>query len=109
MRKYITITRGRKPTTAPTPPMMPSARRAVSSGLASARLSATKPWNVSIQATRVSAIYGPTQTWEIWNTRNMMPAKMGMPKNLLVRTASMASPVPFSRVRTFRVSTWDTS
>ena len=41
MRKYITMTRGRKPTTAPTPPIIPSTRRAETIGEAPDILSPT--------------------------------------------------------------------
>ncbi len=60
IRKYITITSGRKPTTAPTPPITPSTRRAYASGFASAILSPTQPWKVSIQPTNISATHVPT-------------------------------------------------
>ena len=53
--KYITITRGRKPTTAPTPPTIPSATSACMKGDAPESLSATKPWKDSIQPVRISA------------------------------------------------------
>ena len=48
---------------------------------------------------------GPTQAWEIWNTRNMTTAKMGMPSQRLVRMLSILSWEFFWRVRTLRVST----
>ena len=60
MRKYITITSGRNPTTAPTPPIIPSTRRALRSGFASASLSPAHPWKVSIQPTSISASHVPT-------------------------------------------------
>ena len=65
MRKYITITRGRKPTTAPTPPMIPSTNSAYKRGLASAILSPTNPWKSSIQPARSSDSHVPTVVCEI--------------------------------------------
>ena len=62
IRKYITITSGRKPTTATTPPITPSTRIAESSGLASSRSPPTHPWNFSSHPTRKSAIGVPTHT-----------------------------------------------
>ena len=43
--------------------------------------------------------------WEMWNTRNMIAAKMGMPAIGWVRTASILSWKFLSLVRTLRVST----
>ena len=60
IRKYITMTSGRKPTTAPTPPMIPSTKSACVNGLAFATSSPTHAWNVSIQPTSQSAIHVPT-------------------------------------------------
>ena len=60
IRKYITITSGRKPTTAPTPPMIPSTRIAYNSGFAFSINPPTQPWNVSIQPTSQSAIQVPS-------------------------------------------------
>ena len=90
----MTITSGRKPTTAPTPPMIPSTSRADNNGLAFASISPAHAWKVSIHATSVSAISGPTQTCEISNTRYITAAKIGIPSSLLVSTASILSPVP---------------
>ena len=105
MRKYITMTRGKKPITAITPPMMPSTRSAESSGEAPSIRPPTHPWKVSSQATSASAMYGPTHTWEIWNTSHMTAAKMGIPSHLFVRIASILSLMFFSLVRTLRTST----
>ena len=65
IRKYITITSGRKPTTAPTPPMIPSTRSAYNNGLAFSIIPPTQPWNVSIQATSQSAIHVPNVVWDM--------------------------------------------
>ncbi len=43
IRKYITITSGRKPTTAPTPPITPSTRSDCKNGLAFSTSPATQP------------------------------------------------------------------
>ncbi len=55
MRKYITITNGRKPTTAPTPPIIPSTSRAYKKGFAFSSNPPTHSWNVSIHPVRISA------------------------------------------------------
>ena len=87
------MTRGRKPTTALTPPMMPSVSRDARKMLTllfSSR-TATHSLKESMRVTRPgitrplsnsypSAIQGPTHAWEIWNTRNMTAAKMPRPK-----------------------------
>ena len=65
IRKYITITRGRKPTTAPTPPMIPSTRSAYRSGFAFSISPPTHPWKVSIHATSQSAIHVPSVVWDM--------------------------------------------
>ena len=59
MRKYIIITRGRKPTTAPTPPIMPSTSNAERMGLAPESISPAQAWKDSIQPTRRSATITP--------------------------------------------------
>ena len=104
MRKYITITRGRNPTTALTPPIIPSVRSALKNSFASAfsKAEATHSLNISIRVTRPgivkpfsnsmpSAIHAPSQAWLIWNTRNITTAKMGIPSHLLVSTSSTLS------------------
>ena len=65
IRKYITITSGRKPTTAPTPPIIPSTRSDCKNGFAFSTKPATHSWNVSIQPTSQSAIHVPTVVCEI--------------------------------------------
>ena len=61
IRKYITITSGKNPTTAPTPPTIPSASNACKKALAPAasREVATHSWNISMYPTSQSAISGP--------------------------------------------------
>ena len=65
IRKYMTITSGRKPTTAPTPPMMPSMKSACRNGLAPSAKPAAQLWNTSIHPTNQSAIHVPTVDWDI--------------------------------------------
>ena len=119
MRKYITITRGRNPTTAPTPPMIPSTIIEERSGFAFSRSPPAHSPNISIRVTRPgtvlpflnsypSAIHAPSHDWEIWNTRNITTAKIGIPSHLLVRTSSILSPMFLSLLRTFLVSTFFT-
>ena len=119
MRKYITITRGRKPTTADTPPIIPSVRSDARKGFASTRRPATHSLNMSIRVTRPgiakpfsnsipSAIQAPSQDWEIWNTRNIITAKIGIPSHLSVRISSSLSCLPKSLVKDFLTSTSDT-
>ena len=55
----------RKPTTAPTPPMIPSIRSAYRNGLASPSCSPAHSLNVSIQPASISAIHVPTVVWLI--------------------------------------------
>ena len=101
-RKYITITRGRKPTTAPTPPIMPSTIIVTSKGFAPSIRPPTHSPNHSISVTSPgitvpflsstpSAIQAPSQDCEIWNTRNITTAKIGIPSHLLVSTSSSLS------------------
>ena len=105
IRKYITITSGRKPTTAPTPPTIPSARIACSSGDPPSSSPDTYPWNVSIQPTSQSAIHGPTLDWETQNTAHITTANITIPTNLFVITASILSCLFLSFVCTSRCST----
>ena len=106
MRKYITITRGRKPTTAPTPPMIPSTIIDLSRGAAFAISPSTHAPSHSMRVTspgitssfsfpslkvKPSAIQAPSQDWDIWNTRNITTAKIGRPAHLFVRMASISS------------------
>ena len=65
MRKYITITSGRKPTTAPTPPMIPSTKIACKIGDAFSTFPATHPWNTSIHPARISDSHVPNVDCEI--------------------------------------------
>ena len=105
IKKYITITSGRNPTTATTPPITPSTSKADKSGFASSKNPPTQPWKVSNQPTSKSAIGVPTQTCEIWKTRNITTAKIGIPSHLFVKTASILSPMFLSFVRILRLST----
>ena len=118
MRKYITMTRGRKPTTALTPPMMPSVSSAARKGSASAFASrpAAQSLKASIRVTRPgmvvpfsnskpSAIQGPSQAWLIWNTRNITAAKISSPTTGRVSSASTLSWTFSTLVRIFRFST----
>ena len=65
IKKYITITRGKNPTTATTPPITPSTKSADNKGFASTKNPPTQLWNISNQPTSKSAIGVPTQTCEI--------------------------------------------
>ena len=105
IRKYITITRGRNPTTAPTPPTIPSARSAERIAGLFSSCPATHPWNVSIQPTSQSAIRGPSHVWEIQNTPNITAAKISIPAIGFVSTASSLSALPTSVERVFLFST----
>ena len=60
IRKYMIMTRGRNPTTAPTPPIIPSQRIAVTIGSASINLPETNFWNDSINPARSSLSQVPT-------------------------------------------------
>ena len=91
IKKYITITSGRKPTTAPTPPMMPSTRSDCRNGFACSTRPATQSRKVSIQPTSQSAIQVPTVDWEMKNTPNITNAKIGIPSHGFVRTPSILS------------------
>ena len=51
IRKYITITSGRNPTTAITPPITPSTNSAERSGFAPSIRPPTQPWNISSRGT----------------------------------------------------------
>ena len=65
IRKYITMTSGKKPTTAPTPPIIPSTRSDCKNGFAFSTRPATHSWKTSIQLTSQSAIHVPTVDCEI--------------------------------------------
>jgi len=59
IRKNITMIRGRKPTTAPTPPMIPSPMIVERSAGLFSIAPPTNSWNVSIHPTSQSAIHVP--------------------------------------------------
>ena len=120
IRKYITITNGRKPTTAPTPPIIPSTMIDASKGLAFSMSLDTHSPNISIKVTspgtvssfafpslriNPSAIHVPSQDCEIWNTRNITTANIGRPTHLLVSTASILSCLFLFLVKTVLSST----
>ena len=91
MRKYITITSGKNPTTAPTPPIIPSMSNACINGEVPEVISAAHSRNVSIHPTSASARKGPKVDCEISNTANITAANMRIPQTLFVRTASILS------------------
>ena len=108
IKKYITITSGKNPITAITPPMIPSTRiepQILSSPSTDTR-PATHSWNNSSQPVNKSAIHTPGPTCEIQNTRNITTAKIGIPNHLLVNTSSILSWKFLSFVNTFLFSTF---
>ena len=96
---------GRKPTTAPTPPMMPSPITVERTAGLFSMAPPTNSWNVSIQPTSQSAIQVPRYVCEIANTHHMTAAKMMIPAIGLVRTLSSLSALVVSLDATLRTST----
>ena len=101
IKKYITITSGKNPITAPTPPIIPSTKIDFINPSLSNKLPTHSP-NVSISDTKPgivnpfensypSAIHTPGPTWEIQNTKNITTAKIGIPNHLLVKILSILS------------------
>ena len=117
-KKYITITSGKKPTTAPTPPIIPSTMIVCNIGAAFDINPETHSPNISINVTSPgislpaittpSAIIGPNATCEIQNTAHITTANNGIPTHLLVIISSNLSCLLKSFVRTLRTSTSET-
>ena len=108
IKKYITITSGKKPITAITPPRTPSTSidaQIPSSPDSFASAFATKPCPASNQPTKVSAIHGPNHACEMPKTKNITTAKIGRPNQRFVKTSSILSWKLVSFVNTLRSST----
>ena len=93
MKKNNIIINGRNPITAPTPPAMPSTNKVLTIDGELLVSESTAPCRLSISPVSRSAISGPAQTCENWNTSHITAAKINNPAAGFISTLSTLSKI----------------